>query len=212
MSIETITQVQGSGGWARILAAFAQFVEAQPGQRLLDVGCGPGALVRQMARLGCQAVGVDADPSMVARAEELTAGLPGTEFRQGSVLALPFQAGTFDLVTATNVIFLLPDPVAGLREMGRVCRVGGRVAMLNPAARLTEAAARAYAAEAGLNEFDTFSLTNWGRIAESQPRFTRTDLKAMLPAAGLALEKVEAQVGRGLALFVRAVKKSDDGR
>jgi ubiquinone/menaquinone biosynthesis C-methylase UbiE len=134
--------------------------------------------------------------------------MPGAEFRQGSVLALPFAAGEFDLVTATNVIFLLPDPVAGLREMARVCKVGGRVAMLNPAPRLTEAAAKAYAADAGLNEFDAFSLTHWGRIAESQPRFTRADLKTMLPAAGLKPEKVEAAVGRGLALFVRAVKKS----
>jgi ubiquinone/menaquinone biosynthesis C-methylase UbiE len=208
MSVDTITQVQGSGGWARILEAFAGFVDAQPGQRVLDVGCGPGALVRLLARRGCRAVGVDADPSMVARAEELAAGLLGAEFRQGSVLALPFEAGTFDVVTATNVIFLLPEPVAGLKEMARVCQVGGRVAMLNPAARLSEATARAYAAEAGLNEFDTFSLTNWGRIAETQPRFTRADLKTMLPAAGLSLEKVEAQVGRGLALFVRAVKKN----
>jgi ubiquinone/menaquinone biosynthesis C-methylase UbiE len=208
MSVDTITQVQGSGGWARILEAFAGFVDAQPGQRVLDVGCGPGALVRLLARRGCRAVGVDADPSMVARAEELAAGLPGAEFRPGSVLALPFEAGTFDVVTATNVIFLLPEPVAGLKEMARVCRVGGRVALLIPAARLSEATARTYAAEAGLNEFDTFSLTNWGRIAETQPRFTRADLKAMLPAAGLSLEKVEAQVGRGLALFVRAVKKN----
>ena len=208
MSIETINQVQGSGGWAKILEAFAAFADPQPGQRVLDVGCGPGALVRHFARHGCQVVGVDADPGMVARAEELAAGLPGAEFRQGSVLALPFEAGEFDLVTATNVIFLLPEPVAGLREMARVCRPGGHVAMLNPAARLSEASARAYAAKAGLNEFDTFSLTNWGRIAETHPRFTRADLKAMLPAAGLKLERVEAQVGQGLALFARGLKRA----
>ena len=208
MSTDTIIQVQGSGGWARILEAFAAFVDAQPGTRLLDVGSGPGALVRLLARRGCHVVGVDADPAMVARAEELAAGLPGAEFRQGSVLALPFADAEFDTVTATNVIFLLPDPVAGLREMARVCKVGGRVAMLNPAARLTESTARAYAADAGLNEIDTLSLTHWGRIAETHPRFTRADLKTMLPAAGLSLDKVEAQVGRGLALFVRAVKKA----
>jgi hypothetical protein len=92
--------------------------------------------------------------------------------------------------------------------MARVCKAGGRVAMLNPAARLSESSARAYAAEAGLNEFDTFSLTNWGRIAEAHARFTRADLKRMLPAAGLRLERVEAQVGRGLALFARGLKKA----
>ncbi len=124
------------------------------------------------------------------------------------MLALPFGAGEFDLVTATNVIFLLPDPVAGLKEMARVCKVGGRVAMLNPAPRLSQNTAQTFAAEAGLNEFDTLSLTHWGRVAEAHPRFSKAELKAMLPAAGLALEKVEAQVGRGLALFTRAVKKA----
>ncbi len=208
MTVDTLNQVHGSGGWAGILESFARFVDPRPGQRLLDVGCGPGALVRQFARGGCQVVGVDADPAMVARAEELAAGMPGAEFRQGSVLALPFGAGEFDLVTATNVIFLLPDPVAGLKEMARVCKVGGRVAMLNPAPRLSQNTAQTFAAEAGLNEFDTLSLTHWGRVAEAHPRFSKAELKAMLPAAGLALEKVEAQVGRGLALFTRAVKKA----
>ena len=212
MSVETINQVHGSGGWTKILEAFAGFVDPQPGQRVLDVGCGPGALVRLFARRGCHVIGVDADPALVARAEELAAGLPGAEFRQGSVLDLPFAAEEFDTVTATNVIFLLPDPVAGLKEMARVCKVGGHVAMLNPAARLSESTARAYALGASLNEFDTLSLTNWGRIAETHPRFTRAELKAMLPAAGLALAKVEdaltGRVGRGLALFARATKKA----
>jgi SAM-dependent methyltransferase len=207
MSTETIHQVHGSGGWATILEAFAAFAGPQPGQRVLDVGCGPGALARLLGRRGCQVVGVDADPAMVARAEELAAGLPGVEFRQGSVLALPFNEAEFDLVTATNVIFLLREPVAGLKEMARVCRPGGRVAMLNPAAKLSRASAGVYAAEAGLNEVDAISLTNWGRVAEGHPRFTRADLKAMLPAAGLKLERVEAQVGRGLALFARALKR-----
>jgi ubiquinone/menaquinone biosynthesis C-methylase UbiE len=206
MSVETLHQVHGSGGWAAILEAFASFAAAAAGQRVLDVGCGPGALARHLARQGCAVVGVDADPAMVARAEELAAGLPGAEFRQGSVLALPFADGEFDLVTATNVVFLLPEPAAGLREMARVCKPGGRVAMLNPAARLSEATARAYAAEAGLNEVDTISLTNWGRVAQGHPRFTRAELKSMLQMAGLKQARVEAQVGRGLALFASGRK------
>lgn len=206
MSVETIHQVHGSGAWAAILEAFAAFAAPQAGQRVLDVGCGPGALVRHLARQGCLAVGVDADPAMVARAEELAAGLPGAEFRQGSVLALPFADGEFDLVTATNVIFLLPEPAAGLREMARVCTSGGRVAMLNPAARLSEATARAYAGEAGFSEVDTISLTNWGKVAQSHPRLTQAELKAMLQAAGLRQPRVEAHIGRGLALFASARK------
>jgi hypothetical protein len=90
--------------------------------------------------------------------------------------------------------------------MARVCKPGGRLAMLNPAPRLSEATARAYAAEAGLNEVDTISLTNWGRVAQSHPRFTRAELKSMLQMAGLRQARVEAQVGRGLALFASGRK------
>ena len=204
--VDYFTRVQASSGWARILTSFTRFVSPQPGQRALDVGCGPGALTRRLAQLGCEAHGVDAEPAMIAQAAELARAQPGAHFRVGGALSLPFADSEFDLVTATNVIFLIPDPAAGLEEMTRVCRSGGIVAMLNPSPKLSRASAQAYAEALGLTDFNAFSLTNWGTVAESNHRFTPETIEALFTQAGLQTLEIVEKAGPGLALFAKAQK------
>ena len=100
---------------------------SQAGQRVLDVGCGPGALTAVLAgRLGPSAVSA-ADPSepFVAAAR---ARHPGVEVVRASAEALPFPDGTFDATLAQLVVHFMSDPVAGLAEMARVTRPDGVVA------------------------------------------------------------------------------------
>ena len=192
-----------------MLDSFARFAGPRPGQRTLDVGCGPGALVRRLAALGCQAVGVDADAAMIERARELAsadASALAAEFRLGDVLALPFEAAWFDLVTASNLIFLLREPQAGLNEMARVVAPGGVLAMLNPSPRLSRASAQDHAEAEGLEDFDAFSLAGWGSVAENHRRFSPAEIGAMFEAAGLQLEEMAEKIGPGLAIFARARK------
>jgi ubiquinone/menaquinone biosynthesis C-methylase UbiE len=217
MSLDYFTRVQASAGWSRILESFARFVEPQPGMRTLDAGCGPGALVRHLARLGCQAAGVDSDPAMVAKARDLAAELEASpegggpwagtaEFHTGAVQDLPFEADTFDLVTATNVLFLLDEPLAGLSELARVCRPGGTVAVLNPTPRLSQAAAEAHAVAAGLQEFEAYSLAKWGRVAEAHRRFSPADMAGLFAEAGLVAPTLVEKVGPGFALYAKGGK------
>lgn len=97
------------------------------GQRVLDVGCGPGALTAELvARVGASAVAaVDPSTPFVAAAR---ARHPGVDVRVASADALPFAGRTFDSALAQLVVHFMPDPVAGLREMARVTRVGGVIA------------------------------------------------------------------------------------
>jgi SAM-dependent methyltransferase len=106
---------------------FVAFVGVAAGQRVLDVGCGPGALTARLVdRLGVDAVaGVDPSASFVAAAR---ARFPGLDVREARAEALPFADGSFDAVLAQLVVHFMNDPVTGLREMGRVCRPGGTVA------------------------------------------------------------------------------------
>jgi len=94
------------------------------GQRALDVGCGPGALTRELvARLGADAVAaVDPSESFVAAARERN---PGVDVRRAAAEELPFADGEFDAALAQLVVHFMADPVAGLKEMARV---GGVVA------------------------------------------------------------------------------------
>jgi SAM-dependent methyltransferase len=116
------------GRYSEPLAAqFADLAGARGGQRLLDVGCGPGALTAELVnRVGPDAVSaVEPSASFVAAARER---LPGVDIRQTTAERLPFADAAFDAALAQLVVHFMADPVAGLQEMGRVTRSGGVVA------------------------------------------------------------------------------------
>jgi SAM-dependent methyltransferase len=105
----------------------ADLAGVRGGQRVLDVGCGPGALTAELvSRVGAAAVSA-VDPSE-SFATAVAGRLPGIDVRHAAVEQLPFGDGVFDVALAQLVVHLMADPVAGLREMGRVTRPGGVVA------------------------------------------------------------------------------------
>lgn len=110
-----------------LAAQFADLAGASRGQRALDVGCGPGALTALLAaRLGPEAVcAVEPSEQFVSAVRER---LPGVDVRLSPAERLPFADAVFDVAAAQLVVQFMADPVAGLREMGRVTRPGGIVA------------------------------------------------------------------------------------
>ena len=104
-----------------------------PGQRLLDVGCGPGTITIDLAARVTPGtvVGLDRSEAVVelARDAARAAGVANLEFQVGDVYALPFADGSFDVVHAHQLLQHLTDPIAALRELKRVTRPGGIVAV-----------------------------------------------------------------------------------
>ncbi|MBL8756403.1 MAG: ubiquinone/menaquinone biosynthesis methyltransferase [Planctomycetes bacterium] len=122
-------------------------VAVQPNERGLDVCSGTGDLAFALQREGAQVVGADFCPPMLVRAVRKAGSAPGPRFLAGDTLALPFRDATFDFVTVAFGIRNVSDPVAGLREMARVTRPGGRVVVLEfskPRVPLLGAAYRFY--------------------------------------------------------------------
>ncbi len=104
----------------------AEFAGVRAGQRVLDVGCGPGALTSELAaRVGPDAVAA-VDPSEPF-VEAVRARHPGVDVRLAAAEHLPFDDDRFDVALAQLVVHLMSDPVAGLVEMGRVTGAGGTV-------------------------------------------------------------------------------------
>jgi SAM-dependent methyltransferase len=117
-------------GRRKILADFVEKICRQVKDRrprILDVGCGTGANLLMLSEYG-DAEGVDVSEDALAFCRER--GLE--KVRLGAAEDLPYEDGTFDLVTALDVVEHLDDDLAGLREMRRVLRPGGRVLLFVP--------------------------------------------------------------------------------
>lgn len=163
-------RVEGSHWWfvgrRRILASFVKrIVESvnTPHPRILDVGCGTGANLEMLADFG-EAEGVDVSTEALDFCR--TRGLQNV--RQGEAEHLPYEDRSFDLVTGLDVVEHLDDDVAGLREMRRVLRLGGRALLFVPA-----------------------FMFLWGvqdDISNHRRRYTIADLKKVVRQAGLEVE------------------------
>jgi ubiquinone/menaquinone biosynthesis C-methylase UbiE len=109
------------------------FARLQPGERVLDVGCGTGSLAivaRRAVGAAGSVAGIDPSPEMIGRAQgKARRAKLAIDFRQAPAQALPFADGSFDVVTSTLVLHQLPpaDLHAAVREMVRVLRPGGRL-------------------------------------------------------------------------------------
>ena len=104
-------------------AAFPQ------GARVLEVGCGTGAVTRVLATwpgMG-ETIGVDPSPVFLARARELASDLSTISFEEADGRSLPFPSNTFDAVVFHTTLCHVPDPEVALREAARVLRLGGRL-------------------------------------------------------------------------------------
>ncbi len=132
--------------------------------RILDVGCGTGANLLMLSKYG-YAEGVDVSEDALAFCRER--GLENVKL--GAAEQLPYDDGTFDLVTALDVVEHLDDDLAGLREMRRVLRPGGRVLLFVP----------------------TFMFL-WGLqddVSHHRRRYRMPELRRVLEQAGFEIER-----------------------
>src|SRR5262245_60641896 len=117
--------------------AYLGLLDIAAGERVLDVGCGSGAITREIARrVGTNglAVGLDQSPTLLAVARELAeeAGVGDrTEFREGDALGLPFADRSFDAVVCVTVLSHVPSGEAAIPEFVRVLNPGGRLGVFD---------------------------------------------------------------------------------
>jgi ubiquinone/menaquinone biosynthesis C-methylase UbiE len=166
--------------------------DLHPGMRLLDVGCGPGSITRGLAeRLAPgQVIGLDlsSETLAAARQDAVARGLTNLRYEAGSVYDLPFPDASFDVVFAHQVLQHLREPGTALREMLRVARVGGLIAVRD----VDWGTASYWPADPWIDRFVEVHLKTWYRNG-GEPRMGRT-LRALFNAAAVADLKITASL------------------
>ncbi|NEW77634.1 methyltransferase domain-containing protein [Streptomyces rhizosphaericus] len=125
--IARLDRVERSPEAERLRARTYELLAIEPGARVVDVGCGAGRAVAELAGRGARVTGVDADERMVAVARERW---PGADIRVADVGRLPFGDATVHGYRADKVLHELPDPAGALAEARRVLAPGGRVVLV----------------------------------------------------------------------------------
>jgi SAM-dependent methyltransferase len=105
----------------KLAGGVVEWLNPQPGERILDLGCGDGQLTMRLKKSGADVVGVDASPSMVEAARAR-----GIDAQQAPAEKLPFPAGTFDAVFSNAALHWVRGQDAMMNEVRRVLRSGGR--------------------------------------------------------------------------------------
>jgi len=187
-----------------LMRAFVKFVAPDPMWSVLDLGCGPGGLARILAPSVAHVVGVDTDPSIIelARQAALTEGLSNLTFDRGKLAVLPYPPGHFDAVLAANLLYQFSNPLSGAREMARVARPGGAVAMINPSIKLTTGVAKAQLEKYVWSDFERGMLVSWASYVDAGRVFTDQHAATLFAQAGLQ-DTQTATTMDGLFLMVQ---------
>ena len=113
----------------------------QPGDRVIDMGCGAGRHAFEMYRRGADVIAFDQDADELSAVSDLFAAMreagevpdgADADVKQGDALSLPFADGEFDRVVASEVLEHIPDDESAIAELVRVLRPGGRMAVTVP--------------------------------------------------------------------------------
>lgn len=139
------------------------------GDRVLDVGCGGGAFLKQLLDRGVQAAGLDHSADMVAVAREQNAAAVAegrADIREGVVSELPFADGSFSHVFCLHAFFFFPDPVRAIAEMARVLAPGGRLCIITASPAMEPCARWVFGPIGRRMRFDRpEDVTAWGAAA-----------------------------------------------
>jgi len=162
-----------------------------PGQAVLDVACGTGIVARTAAERmkgRGRVVGLDLNEAMLTVARRVR---PGIEWRRGDVTETPFPDGSFDVVLCQMALMFFPDRGRALREMARVAKSDGTVALVVPASLDSQAAYGPFVEIVARHtgpEARSLLSTYWacGNVAE---------LRQLIESAGLRITGIRTRLG-----------------
>lgn len=145
----------------------------RPTDTILEVGCGGGVFLKRALAFGCRAIGIDHSPDMIANTGRLNANAVAEgrlTLQQADAANLPVADAVVDKVYCLNAFFFFPQPQDSLREMSRVLKPGGRVAVVTVPPEFKPQIARFSSSMADNMRFDTPDvIADWAMKAGLMP-------------------------------------------
>lgn len=213
MRYDRVGAVMSFGQDPRWRRAMVDAINPQPGQRVLDVATGTGMVAFALAESGCTVVGLDQSPEMLGMARAKLDRRPElagrVTFLSGEAERLPFKDASFDALTFTYLLRYVDDRRATLRELARVVKPGGRIAMVEfavPGAALPRRLWRMYT-RVGLPLIGRAVSTAWWEVGRflgpsiEQLDAQEPDLAALWLQAGIgSVQSRRMSFGAGLVM------------
>ena len=125
--IRTLDVAESMPGAVALRERGYELLGLKPDATVIDVGCGTGRAVAELAERGARAIGVDLDPAMLTAARQR---FPGADIRAADATTLPLADGEAQGFRADKVLHILPEPDAALAEARRVLAPGGRIVLV----------------------------------------------------------------------------------
>lgn len=207
---EFFDRVRKTEWYQDLIKNLASFLEVGKETRVLDVGLGPGLLVRSVAPQVKEAVGVDSNPALVRLAQKYAEqeGLKNVSFQEADYLGLPFPDGSFDLVVSSGEILAeAPDPRKAMAEMARVTKPGGTVVAVVPSVMCSTPMALRYAREHALPQEEAELLVQLAGIENphTHRHFTPEALSTLCAECGLTSSRLQSEMD-GVIIFSKGKK------
>lgn len=132
-TLDFMTRNEADMAFKRRVRTIFEWIDPQDDDLILDMPCGRGFYLSMFRYVsGCRLIGADLDWDVLVKAQRNTADLPGILLNHANIYALPYPDNTFDGVILSEILEHIDDDVAGLREVYRVLKPGGIVAITVP--------------------------------------------------------------------------------
>ncbi|NRB15970.1 MAG: class I SAM-dependent methyltransferase [Rhizobiales bacterium] len=155
---------------------------------LLEIGCGPGGLARDLASAGYRVTGIDSSSSMVQRAEQNQPASNAVQFLQADALNMPIQNEKYDVVIAASLLNVVKNKQKLISEMMRVTKVNGIIMVVFPTPRFTKNNATNFANSHNLPAFEAAAIKTWASLSN---KLKEQDVVSMFKTAGLESVKID---------------------
>jgi SAM-dependent methyltransferase len=132
-TIRRLTRNEADMAFKKRVRSIFEWLEPDDGKTILDCGCGRGFYLKMFRTVSnCRLVGLELDPEIVVKGWDHVRGLPDIVITRAGIYEMPYASGTFDGVILSEVLEHIDEDVRGLREIWRVLKPGGVVAITVP--------------------------------------------------------------------------------